>query len=94
MARRTLKHDIEMLELLGVQEKGLVATKFKLTIRGLDSWLHRIRERRRDCQWYINNILNLEKRNARLKKILLSSKIPDHLLVEAEKEEEELEKWE
>jgi hypothetical protein len=82
MTRKTLVRDIEMLELLAVKEKGLVAAHFKLTLRGLDSWLHRIRERRREFQWYMNNILNVEKRNARLKKILLSSKIPDHLLIE------------
>jgi hypothetical protein len=82
MVRETLARDIEMLQFLAVQEKGLVAAHYKLTLRGLDSWLHRIRERRRDFQWWINNILSLEKRNARLKKILLSSKIPDHLLGE------------
>ena len=80
MPRKTLSRDIEMLMLLGVKEKGLVAQHYKITLRGLDSWLHRIRERRREFQWYINNMLNIEKRNARMKKILLSAKIPDHLL--------------
>lgn len=84
MTRKTLARDIEMIQLLAVKEKGIVAGQYKLTLRGLDSWLHRIRERRREFQWYINNILNIEKRNARLKKILLSSKIPDHLLVDEE----------
>lgn len=84
MPRKTLSRDIEMLMSLGVKEKGLVAQHYKMTLRGLDSWLHRIRERRREFQWYLNNMLNIEKRNARMKKILLSAKIPDHLLAAEE----------
>jgi len=66
-----------MLRDLAVMEKKMVAEKYGLTLRGLDSWLHRIRERRREYTWYLNNILNIEKRNPRMKKILLSAKLEE-----------------
>jgi len=75
MVRKTLKRDMEMLELLAVTDKKIVAETFELTLRGLDSWLHRIRERRREFRWYLNKMLGLEKRNARMRKILLSGKL-------------------
>jgi len=83
MVRQTLERDIDMLEKLAVTEKKAIANEYHLTLRGLDSWLHRIRERRREFQWYINKILAIERRNPRLRKILLSAKM------EKEEEEEE-----
>jgi len=75
MIRKTLRRDIEMLQKLLIKEKKIVAEEYGLSLRGLDSWLHRIRERRRQFQWYLNKILAIEKRNPRMKKILLSAKL-------------------
>ena len=75
MVRKTLSHDIEMLKLLAVLEKKAVAQKYELTPNGLDAWLTRIRRRRIDARWYENSILNLEKRDSRMRKILLSDRI-------------------
>jgi hypothetical protein len=77
LVRKTLKRDIEMLERLTVTQKNQVAKEFDLTLRGLDSWLHRIRERREELSWYFNMITSLEKRNSRLHKILLSAKLDE-----------------
>jgi hypothetical protein len=88
-SRKTFKRDLQMLRELSVKQKPIVAQQYKLTLRGLDSWLHRIRTRRKECQWYINNILDLEKRNERMKKILLSSKIPDSILVAQQEQDKE-----
>jgi len=74
MVRKCLKRDIEMLQKLLVKEKKIVAQEYGLTLRGIDSWLHRIRERRREFQWYLNNLYAIEKRDPRMKKILLSAK--------------------
>jgi len=73
MARQTLEKDIEMLEKLVSKPKKQVAEEYKLTDKGLDSWLHRIRVRRKEGRWYENKILSIIKRNSRLKKILLSA---------------------
>lgn len=72
--RDTLAKDLEMLKTLAVTEKKAVALKYHLTVSGLNSWLHRIRERRREAREYINTILSIETRNPRLKKILLSAR--------------------
>jgi len=93
----THKRDIEMLKMLVTQEKRAVAAHYNLTLRGLDSWLHRIRERRREYQSYVNNILNFEKtRGGRMKKMLLSAQLPKkqedkiaEFLATANKNEEE-----
>ena len=90
MVWATHKRDMEMLKLLSSQEKKTVAQQYNLTLRGLDSWLHRIRERRREYQWYNNNILNFEKRRMRMKKILLSAKLPEQYNEETDKIEDYL----
>lgn len=77
MVRQTLRKDIKMLQALAVAEKKIIASEYHLTMRGLDSWLHRIRERRKDNRWYENNLLAIERRNPRMRKILLSAKLPE-----------------
>jgi len=66
-----------MLKLLAIQSKKIVAEHYGLTVQGLDSWLHRIRERRRQFRWYLNKILSVERRDPRMKKILLSAKLEE-----------------
>ena len=66
-----------MLQKLSEMEKKMVAEEYGLTLRGIDSWLHRIRERRREFQWYLNSLLAIERRNPRMKKILLSAKLEE-----------------
>jgi hypothetical protein len=72
--RKTLERDIQMVEMLKVMSKEQVAQKFGITMRGLDAWLTRLRRRRMDGRKYENQLLNLERRDARLKKILISAK--------------------
>lgn len=75
--RDCLERDLDMLEMLSVATKEAIRLKFALTKRGFDSWLHRIRERRRESRIYLNKILSLEKRNPRLRKILASASEQD-----------------
>ena len=70
-----MKSDLEMIELLAqTTNKSRIAEHFGIQLASVDSWLHRIRERRRENRIYENRILSLEKRNPHLKKILLSAK--------------------
>ena len=69
-----------MLEQLALRSKSEVANEWHLTLRGLDSWLHRIRQRRKESMWYMDRILRIERRSSRMQKILLSAE-----LVEEEK---------
>jgi len=80
--RDTLAKDIEMLTFLAISTKQAVATKYKLTMGALDSWLHRIRERRREARQYINSILAVENRNPRLRKTLLSAREGEELITD------------
>lgn len=89
MVRKALLRDIKMVEALTTASKPLVAQRFNLTLRGLDSWLYRIRERRREFRWYENNLLSLEKRNPRIKKALMSVK-PSIEVEEEEAEDDKL----
>lgn len=71
-----------MLEILAVSTKEVTAQKFGITTIGLNSWLYRIRERRRESRYYLNKILSLEKRNAHLRKSLLPSKADEELITD------------
>lgn len=66
-----------MLELLAVSSKKHVAQHYGLSMDGLDSWLTRIRAWRKDYQWFLNKLLNIERGNPRLRKILLSASEED-----------------
>jgi len=92
MARKVFQRDIDMLEQLAVTEKGEVAKKHHLTIRGLDSWLHRLRKRKNEIEWYFDKIRDLERRYPRIQKILLSAELEEEKIMppEARKEETNL----
>lgn len=73
--RKTLDRDLEMLKQLATTHKQQIATDYGLTLRGLDSWIFRIRERRREYRQYLNSLLAIERRNPRMRKMLLSTKL-------------------
>ena len=90
--RKTLERDLDMIGMLSRSKKEVVALHYGKLLgwesgdetNNLNQWLYRIRNRRADFREYINRVLSLEKRNPRLKKILLSASENDLDLIEDE----------
>ena len=77
MARKSYKRDIEMLERLAKVSRQEVAKEFHLTLGGLNSWISRIRDRRKEVLWYGGMLASLERQSDRMQKILLSAKLEE-----------------
>ena len=68
------KRDIEMLQALCEKEPALVAQKFKISTDALNSWVARVRLRKARYQWWLNNVLAIEKRCPHVKRRLLPAR--------------------
>ncbi len=69
------RRDLELIHKLVNNPIKAIAVDFGLEPTAVRQWLFRIRERRRRFQGYLNRQNERMKRSARVRKLLLSSKI-------------------
>ena len=68
------ERDIEMLRAICEKERSLVAEQFSISVDALNQWIHRVRLRKRNYRWYLNNVTIIEKRCPHVKRTLLPTK--------------------
>lgn len=68
------ERDIAMLTALCEKEPPLVAADFKISVDALNSWMLRVRLRKKRYRWWLNSVKVIEKRCPHVKRRLLPTR--------------------
>ena len=68
------ERDIQMLEALGEKERPLVAQQFEISVDALNSWIARVRVRKKRYTWWLKKEREIERKHPHVKRAMLPSK--------------------
>ena len=68
------ERDIQMLEALGEKERPLVAQQFGISVDALNSWIARVRIRKKRYLWWLKREREIERKHPHVKRTMLPTK--------------------